>query len=240
MNSALIFAGGVGSRMHTKGMPKQFLKVHGKPIIVYTLEHFQNHPDIDRIVVVCVETHLEYMQKLIELYGLTKVFAVVPGGSTGQDSIWQGLSKLAESSSDDSEIVLIHDGVRPIIDEALISRNIASVKTHGSAISSAPAIETFCLSGSEETIETVLDRKICFMAKAPQSFFLKDIVSCHQKARQEGWHDAIDSAQLMMRNGVTLHYVPCETSNIKITTPCDYYVFKGILEANESMQIIGL
>ena len=240
MNSAVIFAGGVGSRMHTKGMPKQFLKVHGKPIIVYTIEHFQNHPDIDRIVVVCVETHLDYMQKLVELYGLSKVIAIVPGGSTGQDSIWQGLSRLAEDSTDENEVVLIHDGVRPIIDEALISRNIASVQKYGSAISSAPAIETFCLSGEEETIASVLDRKVCFLAKAPQSFFLKDIVASHQKARQEGRLDAIDSAQLMMRYGVTLHYVPCETSNIKITTPCDYYVFKGILEANESMQIIGL
>ena len=240
MNSALIFAGGVGSRMHTNGTPKQFLNVHGKPIIVYTIEHFQNHPDIDRIVVVCIETYINYMCKLVELYKLSKVFAVVPGGETGQDSIWQGLSKLLETSDDDREIVLIHDGVRPLIDASLISRNIESVKTHGSAISASPAIETFCLRSTGETIAAVLERDKCFLAKAPQSFFLKDIVHCHRAARREGAYRAVDSAQLMMRNGFTLHYVLCDTSNIKITTPCDYYVFKGILEANENMQIMGL
>ena len=242
MTSALIFAGGVGSRMHTKGTPKQFLKVHGKPIIVYTLEHFQNHPEVDRIVVVCIETHLDYMRKLAAQYELSKMAAIVPGGATGQDSIWNGLVALMENSGgiSDDEVVLIHDGVRPIIDEDLITRNIAAVKEHGSAISSSPAIETFCLSGEDSTIASVLERKQCFLAKAPQSFLLKDIVRAHQKARSEGRHDAIDSAQLMMRSGHTLHYVTCDTSNIKITTPCDYYIFKGILEANESMQIIGL
>ena len=112
MNSALIFAGGVGSRMHTKGMPKQFLKVHGKPIIVYTLEHFQNHPEVDRIVVVCIETHLDYMRKLAAQYELSKMAAIVPGGATGQDSIWNGLVALMENSGgiSDDEVVLIHDG----------------------------------------------------------------------------------------------------------------------------------
>ena len=240
MNSALIFAGGVGSRMHTMGTPKQFLKVHGKPVIVYTLEHFQHHPDIDRRVVVCIETHLDYMRTLTKQYGLDKVFAIVPGGETGQDSIWNGLSRLLEEPGDDGEIVLIHDGVRPLIDESLISRNIESVKACGSAISASPAIETFCLKADDDTISAVLDRSRCFLAKAPQSFFLKDIVSCHRKARQEGKYDAVDSAQLMMRYGFTLHRVLCDSSNIKITTPYDYYIFKGILEAHENMQIIGL
>lgn len=239
MKYALIFAGGVGTRMHTKAMPKQFLEVHGKPIIAYTIEHFQKHKSIDKIVVVCVETHIDLMWKIIKHHEFDKVIDVVAGGSCGQDSIWNGLSYLEKIAQDD-DIVLIHDGVRPIIDEQLITQNINAVTMFGSAISVASAIETFCLTGDHETIDKVLKRPECVVAKAPQSFWLKDILACHHKAQEEGFHDAIDSAALMMRYGHTLHYVICDNANIKITTPHDYYIFKGLLEAEENMQIIGL
>ena len=142
MKYALIFAGGVGSRMHTKATPKQFLEVYGKPIIAYTIEHFQNHKSIDKIIIVCVETHIELMWKIVKRYEFDKVLDVVPGGSTGQESIWNGLSCLEDGAQDD-DIVLIHDGVRPIIDERLISQNINAVIEFGSAVSAASAIKPF-------------------------------------------------------------------------------------------------
>lgn len=239
MNYALVFAGGVGERMHTHGIPKQFLEVFGKPIIIYTLEHFQKHRKIDAIVVVCVKSHIKLMYSLINHYDLSKVKAVVPGGSTGQESIRNGLFEIAKYAKDD-DIVLIHDGVRPIIDEDLISRNITSVEEFGSAISSSNAIETFCIVEKYGTINKILPRSQCIIAKAPQSFRFHDIIECHRMAICDGVTDAIDSADLMQHYGHELHYVPCSSSNIKITTPIDYYLFKGILNAQESMQVMGL
>lgn len=239
MNYVLIFAGGVGKRMHTQGVPKQFLEVFGKPIIVYTIEHFQRHNEIDNIVVVCVSSHIKLMESLIVHYQLSKVSTVVQGGSTGQESIRNGLLEIEKTASAD-DIVLIHDGVRPIIDEELISRNIASVKQYGSAISSSDAIETFCLAEPFGRINTILPRTQCIVAKAPQSFRVFDILKCHRQAMKEGKIDFIDSADLMKSYGHELHYVPCTTNNIKITTSIDYYIFKGILNAQESMQVMGM
>ncbi len=127
MIAALILAGGTGVRMHTQGIPKQFLKVYGKPVIIYTLEHFQKHHLIDKIIVVSLVTHLNYMADLVSSYNLTKVSNIVAGGNTGQESRWNGLNVIKEFTGDD-DIVLIHDGVRPVITQQLISDNIESVR----------------------------------------------------------------------------------------------------------------
>ena len=239
MNYALIFAGGVGERMHSNGIPKQFLEVFGKPIIVYTIEHFQKHKEIDSITVVCVNSHIKLMKLLIQHYNLSKVSSVIPGGASGQESIRNGLLEIGKEAADD-DIILIHDGVRPIIDEDLISKNILSVRQYGSAISSSHAAETICLAKEYGIINNILPRQECIIAKAPQSFRYHDIMTCHQKAVKEGFTEATDSASLMQHYNYNLHYVVCSTSNIKITTPIDYYLFKGILNAQESMQIIGI
>lgn len=239
MIAALIFAGGTGSRMHTTGMPKQFLKIYGKPIIVYTLEHFQKHPLIDKIIVVSISSHIDLMEELVGSYRLTKVSSIVTGGNTGQESIWNGLNAVREYTGDD-DIVLIHDGVRPVISEQLISDNIESVRKYGNGISACFAWETICEAEDMRTISHVLPREKCLLAKAPQSFRIREIVEAHQKAMRDGITSATDSASLMKHYGHTLHYVPCDPSNIKITNPVDFYMFKGIVAAQESMQIIGL
>ena len=122
-NIAVVFAGGTGQRMGIKDVPKQFLEVEGKPVIIYTLEHFQNHPEIDDIYVVCIEPWIDYLNYQLDKFGITKVKSVVPGGKTGQDSIYLGL-KEAEKYCSPEDVVLIHDGVRPFINADLISRNI--------------------------------------------------------------------------------------------------------------------
>ena len=114
--SALIFAGGTGSRMNTKTLPKQFLELHGKPIIIHTIEHFEDHPAVSDIVVVCVDGWLDYCRDLLARFNIKKVSQVVPGGETGQMSIFNGLSVLREKYKNDDDYVLIHDGVRPLID----------------------------------------------------------------------------------------------------------------------------
>ena len=133
MNVALVFAGGTGQRMQTKNLPKQFLKLHGKPIIIYTLEQFENHPDIDAIVLVCIESWHDYMKKLLKTFGITKVVEVLSGGVSGQDSIFNGVKRAHELYGDDA-ILLIHDGVRPLIDQETITENLICVKENGSAI----------------------------------------------------------------------------------------------------------
>ena len=241
MNIAIIFAGVVGRRMKNTGIPKQFLKIHGLPVIIYTLQKFQECKEIDAIVIACVETHLEYMQELIEQYNITKVKRVVKGGKTGQQSIYNGLRAAEEISKTDKDIVLVHDGVRPIIDSKLICKNIESVKRFGSAISSVPQKETtIIVDGNKQYIENITNRQITYIARAPQSFYLKELIACHEKAKLEEMYDYIDSSSLMMHYGKKLAIVECNTDNIKITTPDDYYIVKAILESKESTQILGV
>lgn len=142
MNIAVIFAGGVGSRMHSKDRPKQFLEMYNKPIIIHTLEYFENHSMIDAIVVVCIKDWIPYLNKLLYKFRIEKVKSVVPGGETGQLSIYNGLKSAKQIAKDEKSIVLIHDGVRPLINEKVISDNIQSVIKYGSAITTAKVKET--------------------------------------------------------------------------------------------------
>lgn len=239
MNIGVIFAGGVGRRMNTKGKPKQFLEVHGKPIIVHTIDIFQNTEAIDAVVVVCVSDWLDYMNNLVERFNLTKVKAVVAGGETGQMSIFKGLEAAEQLATDDA-VVLIHDGVRPLINEEVINANIQSVKETGSAVTSVRAKETVVLVNDSSKISEVVDRTRSFIAKAPQSFYLSDILSVERDAISKGITDAIDSSTLMgmYNRGLTIVEGPYE--NIKITTPDDFYMFKALYDARENEQIYGM
>ncbi|HEO2810634.1 TPA: 2-C-methyl-D-erythritol 4-phosphate cytidylyltransferase [Streptococcus agalactiae] len=239
MNIGVIFAGGVGRRMNTKGKPKQFLEVHGKPIIVHTIDIFQNTEAIDAVVVVCVSDWLDYMNNLVERFNLTKVKAVVAGGETGQMSIFKGLEAAEQLATDDA-VVLIHDGVRPLINEEVINANIQSVKETGSAVTSVRAKETVVLVNDSSKISEVVDRTRSFIAKAPQSFYLSDILSIERDAISKGITNAIDSSTLMGMYNRELTIVEGPYENIKITTPDDFYMFKALYDARENEQIYGM
>lgn len=239
MNIAVIFAGGAGQRMHTKACPKQFLKLHGKPILVYTLEQFQDHPEVDGIVLAVLKDWIGYCLKLTEQYRLSKVAAVVPGGANGQESIFRVLTKAKELYPGDS-IVLIHDGVRPLIDKDTISRAITCTRQHGSAIVVAPATETVALKDTGDEVKDIIDRSRCQLAKAPQCFILEEIYNAHIRARAEKRTDFIDSASLMRHYGHRLFTVQGTSENIKITTPLDFYIFRSIMDAREESQIMGI
>lgn len=179
MNRVVIFAGGTGQRMGESSVPKQFLLAYSKPIIVHTIEHFQKCTAIDSIVVVCLEGFIDYMWMLVDEYHLTKVVSVVPGGESGQASIFHGLQELVRLyGSDNDDIVLIHDGVRPLINEQLILDNIACVRENGNSITVSKAIETIVLL-DDGIVDKVMDRRFCRVAKAPQCFYLHDIYSNH-------------------------------------------------------------
>lgn len=240
MNIAVIFAGGTGTRMNTCSKPKQFLEMHGKPVLIYTLENFQNHPMIDHIVLVCLESWIGYAANLVKKFHMDKVSSIVPGGSSGQESIYHGI-QTARTLYGGEHIVLVHDGVRPLIDEETITKCIDSVKEHGSAITVSPAIETiFLKSGNDNQVGQIFNRSLCEMAKAPQCFPLEDIYQCHVKARAEGLLDFIDSASMMQHYGYTLFTVQGPSENIKITTPSDFYIFGAIMDAREGQRILGV
>ncbi|MBO4242348.1 MAG: 2-C-methyl-D-erythritol 4-phosphate cytidylyltransferase [Clostridiales bacterium] len=241
MNVALIFAGGTGKRMKSGNTPKQFLELNGKPIIVHTIEHFDKHPQIDAIVVVCIEGWIDHLKTKLSEFGITKVSSIVPGGTTGQGSIRNGLYEIRDKVAKDPSdtVVLIHDGVRPLINDKLISDNIESVRKNGNAITVVPAIETIIETDDEGNIAKVADRSVCKLARAPQSFILSDILEAHRKSLEEGAQEMIDSAMLMQHYGTVLHTVEGPVENIKITTPMDYYVFKAMVELQEDMKKEG-
>lgn len=239
MNIAVIFAGGTGQRMNTKSVPKQFLQLHGKPILVYTLQKFQQHKEVDAIILVILADWEAYCRSLIEQYRLTKVVAIVHGGENGQESIYNGVHKAGELYPSDS-IVLVHDGVRPLIDEQTITNNIACVKQHGNAITVTPAIETIVMKSENNEVGNILERNCCQVAKAPQSFILGQLLMAHEQARKEQKLDFIDSACLMKNYGYRLYTVAGKPENIKITTPSDFYTFRALIDAFENSQIMGL
>lgn len=235
-NVVLIFAGGVGSRMNNGSLPKQFLEVEGKPIIIHTLEIFEKSQDIDGIFISITPSWKEFLYKLIKKYDLQKVVKIVEGGETSQISQYNALKAMNEFVNEET-IVLIHDGVRPLIDNEVIKNNIDSVTKHGNAITVKKAIETVITVSNDNQVEQVLNRDDYRMAVAPQSYHYKDIYSAHSKAINLGQVNFVDSAQLMQNFGMKLFYVDGTTNNIKITTPIDYYIFKGILEARRVNEI---
>ena len=240
MNIGVIFAGGVGARMRSREKPKQFLEIYGKAIIVHTIEHFEANKEIDAVVVVCVEDWIPYFYKLVEEYHLHKVKMVVPGGETGQLSIYAGLKAAKQVADGQEAIVLIHDGVRPLINSQLLSENISCVKKYNSAITSSVVKETIAEIDDEGNVKSIPSRKHSRLAKAPQSFWLKDILGMHERAIQEGITDFIDSCTMMSHYGFQLYMLDGPYENIKITTPDDFYMMRAILEAKENEQIYGL
>lgn len=240
MNIAVIFAGGIGSRMHSKQKPKQFLEMYNKPIIIHTLEYFENHSMIDAIVLVCVKDWIDHCKSLLYKFRIEKVKSIVPGGATGQLSIYNGLRAAKKVAGDEKSIVLIHDGVRPLINDKIITDNIKSVMKNGSAITTAVVKETILVVDEEKsTIKYVPSRKDSRVARAPQSFWLDDILNAHEKTLAKGITNCIDSCTMMHENGYNLFLVDGPEENIKITTPEDFYTMRAILEAKENAQIYG-
>ena len=239
---AIIFAGGIGSRMGA-AIPKQCLEVQGKPIIIHTLEKFEYHEEITKIYVACKEELIPVFKEMVNKFGISKIGpnGILAGGATGQDSIYNALYRAAKENSGDS-IVLIHDGVRPVIDEEVISKNIESVLNYGSAITCTKAFETPIISMDGESVSEMPARNTSFTAQAPQSFYLKDILNAHKITRENNptYEGIIDSCTLMHRLGHQVHIVEVNRDNIKVTTPEDYLRLLSILSFNDQRQIFDL
>lgn len=234
---AVIFAGGVGRRMGAGPRPKQFLELGGRPIIDYTIAHFAEHPQVTGMVVVCLETWIPYLERVLSRRHYAIPIDVVPGGSTGQESIFNGISHLHELHPNDKDaIVLIHDGVRPLIDEETITACIESVTSRGCTATVSPAVETIVVQ-NDGVVSQVIPRDEIGLARAPQGFKLEELYSAHLMARDQGLGEFIDSVSMMSHFGRQIYTVVGPSENIKVTTPMDYYAFKAYMEARDQQML---
>ena len=243
MNYAIILAAGVGQRMRNGGMPKQFLKLMGKPIVVYTLEKFEQCEDVDKIVIVCHGGYTDYMKKIIDLYQITKVEKIIVGGKDRQESLCQGLEVVKEVGGRDDDIVIIHDGVRPLVDITTIQENIRVAKMYGCAITAHPVTDTVVITDKDSAkIDDLKKRSDTYSMTAPQSFQIDKILYAYEKLKDIDCGDVplLDAAMVYAKTIGDIQNVKEQGLNIKITTPEDYYYLKAILELQENKYVFGL
>lgn len=227
MNIAVIIAGGCGHRMKNE-IPKQFLNVNDKPVVVYTLEAFQEHPGIDEIGVVCIDGWETILSAYAKQYKITKLRWVVPGGDCGQASIRHGVEEAEKHYSPD-DILLIHDAIRPNVSADIISDCIAQCQAHGSAVSVVPCNTAVLLKSGPESSEKIVDRNTLALTQTPQAFTLKKLSWAHKEALARGITNSVASCTLMAELGEKLYFSVGSETNIKLTTPDDLLIFKALL-----------
>ena len=234
MNIALIIAGGVGQRMG-QDIPKQFINVDNIPVIVYTMAAFQKHPEIDAIDIVCVDGWHEVLYAYAKQFGISKLENVVSGGKNGQDSIRNGLYDIAKRHNDDNDLVLIHDAIRPLLSEEIISDNIRVCKEHGNAITVIPCNAAMLKTYDGIHSETQVPRDNLKETQTPQTFFLKDIIAAHKEALEKGIVASVASCTMYIELGRKLYMCKGSEKNIKLTTVEDVEIFKALLNAKKDM-----
>lgn len=232
MNIALIIAGGNGQRMH-QDIPKQFINVEDKPVIIYTLEAFQKHPDIDSIFVVCLDGWHEILSAYASQFQITKLKKIVSGGVNGQNSIKNGVLAINEIYNS-NDIVLVHDAIRPMISSDIISDNIAKCKLYGSAIASIPCGEAMLTTETKNISTSSFDRDKLMRAQTPQAFSLKKLVWAHEEAAKRGITNSVASCTLMIELGEQVYFSAGSEKNIKLTTPEDIDIFKALLSTKRT------
>lgn len=229
-NIALIIAGGVGARTH-QDIPKQFIHVHDIPVIVYTMEAFQQHPQIDAIEAVCLEGWNDVLRAYANQFGITKLQNIVNGGETGQDSIRNGLYDIATRYNSDEDIVLIHDSIRPMVSADVISDNIRVCRKYGNATAVVPCTSVM-LSTEDSVVSTgQIPRDNLKITQTPQSFFLNELLEVHKKAITMDLMPSIASCALYIEMGKAIYLSAGSEKNIKITTSEDIEIFQALLES---------
>lgn len=236
MNIAIILAGGAGLRMGSE-TPKQFIEVNSKPIVIYTMDIFQSHPLIDAIILVCKDTWMEKAKMWIKEYDLSKVVSIVSGGEEIQESIYNGLQAADEwvktispsdNKNDEDSIVLVHDSVRPMIDHDIITTNIENARNYGNSITVAPPSETFIVNDNDKP--QLFRRDNVHIVRAPQCFYLQDILSLHQRANDDGKTGYSDCCSLLCEYQIPFHETMGDSMNIKITYPADIAIFRALMQ----------
>ena len=233
-NYALIIAGGSGTRMG-QSIPKQFINIYDKPILIYTLEGFQRHPLIDAIEVVCIDGWQEVLQAYANQFGITKMKWIVKGGKTGQESIRNGVYNL-EGICKGDDLVIVHDGIRPMVDESVLTDVIKVAKEKGNAVTSLPYNEQIFVINPEDpsTTQKYIPRETLRRVSTPQAYRFDLLDRSYHRAFTEeiGIYGSSYTNTMMVELGETLHFAAGSDKNIKLTTQDDLELFKGYLKSH--------
>lgn len=234
MNIGLLIAGGSGNRMG-QDIPKQFMHVDGAPIIIWTLRAFEQHPDINAIAVVCLKGWETVLQSYANQFCIQKLKWIFPGGDTGFESIHNGIYGLKEAGCSDEDLVLIHDGVRPLLSQEIISSNIATCKAYGYAVTGIQCREAILESHNGFTTKTSIPRDTLIRTQTPQTFRLGNIIKAHEHAKVKGITNTVSSCTLIaeLEEDIEMHIVPGSEKNIKITTVEDLEMIKALMHTSK-------
>ena len=230
----LIPAGGVGSRMASAGRPKQFLPVAGKPILAHTMGAFDRHPGIDSLVVVCRPGDETEIESLARRFGIGKAICFAAGGDTRQLSVRNGLLAMGAFARE-NDIVLVHDGARPLVSPQIISQNIEGAARQGAVTTALPARDTILYGEDPQSISAVLDRRKLYTIQTPQSFRFGIISQAHRNAYESGEYDSTDDGSLFLRHGGghPLGIVEGSPLNFKITVEEDLRLMEALLASRD-------
>lgn len=237
MNIALLIAGGIGSRMGQE-IPKQFINVNDKPIIVYTLEAFQNHPEIDLIAVVCLDQWQHILDVYARQFDITKLRHIITGGDCGQASIRNGIIEL-EKHYGKNDIVLIHDAIRPMVSDKIISDCIHTTEQYGNAITVIPCAEAMVITDDQCSSTQLYPRDNLKRTQTPQGFLLGELCDLHREALNKGIVNSVASVTLMIELGRKVYFSKGSEKNVKLTTVEDIDIFKALLESKRANWLKG-
>lgn len=236
MNVALLTAAGRGTRMQSE-IPKQFLHIRNKPVILYTMEAFQRHPQVDAIMVVSLNSWRDMIWSYARQYHIDKLKWIVEGGNTGQESIRNGLKALAEECSAD-DIIMVHDGNRPMISDEIISDSLATCQAYGSAVAAIPCIEAIYQSKDGEQSKITIDRNELFRTQTPHTYPLGKLLWAHEQAEQRHIENTTATCTLMTELGETVYFSRGSEKNLKLTTREDVEIFQALLRKDISDELL--
>lgn len=231
-NIAMIIAGGIGARMN-QDIPKQFINVYDKPVIVYTMEAFQLHPQIDAIEVVCLDGWHDVLRAYARQFGIAKLENIVSGGKNGQDSIRNGLYDIASRHQKEDDIVLVHDAIRPMVSQEIITDNIRVCRKYGNAITVVPCTAAMLKTYDALSTTEQVARDNLKITQTPQAFFVKDLVDAHKEALNKGITNSVASCTMYIELGRKLFMSAGSEKNLKLTTAEDIEIFKALLNARK-------
>lgn len=231
MNIALLTAGGTGNRMG-QDIPKQFMCIDNKPVIIYTLQAFQEHPEIDAIAVVCLSGWEVILQAYANQYRITKLKWIFQGGSSNQESIFNGLSGLKECGCNDKDIVIVHDGVRPLVSDKIISDNISTCREFGYAVTGLVCKEVIMEIKNGLVLPIEIPRERLVRTQTPHTYHLGDLLAAHKEAAKRGINDTVAPCDMMAKIGEHDQHIVAgsEKNGLKLTRPEDVDIFKSLIE----------
>lgn len=236
-NIAIIIAGGVGSRMGMN-IPKQFVNIYDKPVIIYTLENFEKHPMVDEIEVVCIDGWEDTLRSYADKYNISKLKYITKGGNTGQESIRNGIYNLKDKI-DENDNVIIHDGVRPMLDDEIISDVIVKCNMYGNGVSSMPYNEQIFIKDDEESTTKYIPRETLRRVVTPQAYKYSLVLKAYEKAFREniGIGGSSYTNTMMVELGYKLYFAAGSERNIKLTTSDNLTLFKAMLDVENNDKV---